>query len=96
MAVNNPPIKNSHLTNNSNLREAANLNLNQAYVRLSGNGPGPHVNRENGGKIAQIDSSHPLGSNTHTDSAGGEAFDEEKVCDQDEPLLHEPNGAYNP
>ena len=54
----------------------------------------------NSGKAAAIECGHPLNSNTHTDSAGGEACDntdEEffKVAqrkgscpDQDEPLLH--------
>jgi len=62
-------------TNNSNLREAVNLNMNQAFVQLGGK------------KQAVIDSGHPLLSRAHTDSAGGEAFCNEDNEDiQDRPI----------
>ena len=59
----------------------------------------------NSGKAAAIEFGHPLNSNTHTDSAGGEACDNAdedmyKVAqrkgsgrDQDEPLLHGGNSS---
>ena len=67
----------SATTNNSNLRSATNMQMNQAFVQL-GDGSGVGDPRCNPGvQVAAIDNGQY--SRTNTDDAGGEAFDHEDL-----------------
>jgi len=62
------------MTNNSNLREAAALHLNQAYVNVGEPGQSNLKNIDTALQ-GNNDLGYALRRNTHTDSAGGEAQD---------------------
>ena len=77
------------------LQEASSQDLSKAYVQLGGGEPRKDPRDPKILKTAALDFVHPLNSKSHTDSAGGEAFENELQplecqptiinCDQDEP-----------
>ena len=79
----------SVMTNNSNLREATQLNMNQAFVNLNQGIPNAEEVKDPI-QIAHHNFGYTVHSQTHTDSAGGEAFcndDAESGIDDQEKIL---------
>ena len=91
------PVKQLQMNDSTKLlQEASSQDLSKAYVQLGGGEPrnDPKIM-----KTAALDFVHPLNSKSHTDSAGGEAFENElhqqesrppiSPIDQDEPQVAE-------